>query len=668
MRTSRVALAAAVLAGATAIGFGVSIGTASADTFAALPIKSFGDIAVDGVHKRVFVSDPTTGKIVATDFRGRSVGELGGLTGVDGLALSADSNLLYAAVRGANKVVAVSTTTVTASDSYELGASVRLTDVAAPVNGKLWFSGEVAVLTGGFGSIDLATRAVQVHDNAVDGISFSAGARLFTGTSAPGLLVLAETAMSAGNSAVYDISSGAETLKLKTDWLNEAVLDLDLTGEGTRLLPVTYNGVRSIDLADGAQQRIFNDLRFFGAADVAHDGRIAVGVHNTTDAADVHVYQDGAATAEKTFSLGLRDIADHGLAWEPGGSILFAVSDSGDFRLHVLNDPTSSPDDTPSGPPLELHMNFIGAPLTAPRNVPLTFSGFILAAGNIPLPAGSELTVTRTDMESPAGRSLGTVRTDADGMFPVADTPTSGGAVRYTFAYAGSTRFAPMTGDWTVEVSRGKTSLTLARSPQPAVYTYGSTVTLSAKLGATYKNRSVEFWADPYGADQPARLLKRVTVDAAGRATATIKPTRTTAVSARFTGDPGYLPTSVGFTLLTRVNASTALSRHYKTAKIGKTTYQFFRKSKDPLITQTMTPHPGRKVRTIIEYYSGGKWRLWSGRETRLSTTGKASFTFVTGVRVGRKFRVRAEYIPGKAGDSLNYGTQGAWKYFTYTK
>ncbi|HWS34257.1 MAG TPA: hypothetical protein VN408_16130 [Actinoplanes sp.] len=40
----------------------------------------------------------------------------------------------------------------------------------------------------------------------------------------------------------------------------------------------------------------------------------------------------------------------------------------------------------------------------------------------------------------------------------------------------------------------------------------------------------------------------------------------------------------------------------------------------------------------------------------------------MTGAKVGKKFRVRAEYLPGKSGDSVNESTYGAWKYFTYTK
>lgn len=30
--------------------------------------------------------------------------------------------------------------------------------------------------------------------------------------------------------------------------------------------------------------------------------------------------------------------------------------------------------------------------------------------------------------------------------------------------------------------------------------------------------------------------------------------------------------------------------------------------------------------------------------------------------------RVRADYVPGKSGDSLNVATSGAWRYFTFVK
>ncbi|MFE2387098.1 Ig-like domain repeat protein, partial [Streptomyces misionensis] len=58
---------------------------AAADSSASLPVKSSGDIVVDGVHQRVFISDPRSGKIVATDYNGKVIRQIGSLPGVIGL-------------------------------------------------------------------------------------------------------------------------------------------------------------------------------------------------------------------------------------------------------------------------------------------------------------------------------------------------------------------------------------------------------------------------------------------------------------------------------------------------------------------------------------------------------------------------------------------------------
>lgn len=125
MRISRTALAATVLAGITAVGFGVSIGTASAeDVSGRLDIRSFGDIAVDSAHKRVFISDPANGRIIATTYRGEEIDRVQMLPGVRGLTLSADSNTLHAAVPRANAIVSLSATTLDETARYQLGSTV----------------------------------------------------------------------------------------------------------------------------------------------------------------------------------------------------------------------------------------------------------------------------------------------------------------------------------------------------------------------------------------------------------------------------------------------------------------------------------------------------------------------------------------------------------------
>ncbi|MGW2642963.1 hypothetical protein [Streptomyces sp. NPDC001348] len=65
-----------------------------------------GDAVVDGVHQRVFISDPSNGKIVVTDCSGTVVKQLTSLQGVTDLELSAGSDTVYAAVPSDTGIVA----------------------------------------------------------------------------------------------------------------------------------------------------------------------------------------------------------------------------------------------------------------------------------------------------------------------------------------------------------------------------------------------------------------------------------------------------------------------------------------------------------------------------------------------------------------------------------
>lgn len=278
-------------------------------------------------------------------------------------------------------------------------------------------------------------------------------------------------------------------------------------------------------------------------------------------------------------------------------------------------------------------------------------------------PEGTELAVRRTDVESPSGTPLGVVKVGDQGTFALTDTPPAGGKVQYTFSYPGSARFSALTATLPVDIPRLAPSLRMDK--HNTVHTYGSTVTVTAALGTTHKNRVVEFWSAEFY--QGERLLKRATVNSAGKATVSLKLTRNTWVSARFTGDGRYAPVAPRADLLTKVSIDTKLTRHYQTKKIGATTYQYFRRSTNPLVTHTMTPDRGRMARTTIQIYRGGKWQLWSRRDTKLATSGKASFSFVAAAKAGTKFRVRAEFL-GTGPYKTNHPTVGTWKYFTYTK
>ncbi len=57
--------------------------------------------------------------------------------------------------------------------------------------------------------------------------------------------------------------------------------------------------------------------------------------------------------------------------------------------------------------------------------------------------------------------------------------------------------------------------------------------------------------------------------------------TRDTTVTAVFAGDARNAPKTVKVTAYARVKVSTAVTRHYRTAKIGSTSYYWFHKNTD---------------------------------------------------------------------------------------
>ncbi|WP_250031683.1 hypothetical protein [Paractinoplanes maris] len=211
-----------------------------------------------------------------------------------------------------------------------------------------------------------------------------------------------------------------------------------------------------------------------------------------------------------------------------------------------------------------------------------------------------------------------------------------------------------------------RTTPSLTLTGNGTVNAYGSTVTVTAKLGAPH--RTIEIWADPYGGDQGRRLLRRMPANAQGVLTASIKLTRTTSVFAKFVGDTTYAPKEVKSTLHTRVATSFVMSRQYKTGKIGAVPFTFFRDKVSPYFTVTMTPYPGRVQELTIEMSAGGgKWRTFRSAVLKLNKDGKSYFAWNHPPMTGREFRVRTAYLTGAPNDSVNYPTYSAYQYFTFT-
>ncbi|MBP5868549.1 Ig-like domain repeat protein [Streptomyces scabiei] len=652
MRTLPAATALAVLFSSAALTVAP---TASADSTKVLPVASSADIVVDGVHQRVFISDPTNGKIVVTDYYGIVRKQFTNLPGVQGLELSADSGTLYGAVRDADKIVAIDTATETESARYPVGdAPVGL----ALAGGRLWF-GYGAAGDGDIGSLDLSgEEPVVALDQDTTHLWYYAPVL----DAAPGSGALVAGEPGGSKLAVYDVSSGTASRTAAVDTGGGNMGDLAVTPDGQRVVvasgsPYHHQVFKTSDLtADGT----YASDTYPNSVAIAPDGTVAAGIDGIYEP-DIYIYEPGSTTSVREYDFpntgsgsGGDELPDSGLAWAPDGSRLFAVTynDEGVYSLRTLDAPTRA-----------LTTLTVNAPATATRAKKLTVKGKITSKAAFP--AGVKLTVTRTDLESTSGKALAAVTVAADGSYGFSDTPPAGGKVKYTVKYAGDADHTAASASDTVEVSRATPTLTLDKSRK--TYSYGADVKFTAHLGTTYKNRKVEIWADPYGSDRPNKLVKSGTVNSQGNLSATVDLKRDTKLSVKFAGDSRYKARTVTNTVYTKVKISSSISGHYKTQTAWGHKYHFVRKSKDPVLKTVMTYYPNRQQRLQLEYYYDGAWRDWGAQYFELGTSGGSNITLTGTPTTNIRFRFRSEYRDTASGDNVNTTTYGAWKYFIFT-
>lgn len=613
---------------------------AAADSSKILPAASVGDVVADGVHQRVFISDPTSGKVLATDYSGNVVGTIPSLPGVTGLELSADSGTLYAGVRGADAIAAIDTSTLVESARYATGAD---TEPAYPAlaGGKLWF-GYGAAAEGNIGSLDLSgAEPVVTLDQEPDSTWYSAPT-LASKPGAPGTLAAGAEGQNPVQLAVYDVASGTatRTAQLRTGGSN--LHDLALTPDGSQVVvasgaPYHHQVYRTSDLTPGTS---YPSDAYPNAVDIAPDGTVAAGIDGWYEP-DVYVYKQDTTKPVRTYdfpntgnSSGADTLEDAGLAWAPDTSRLFAVTVNsyGVRSLRVLTDAVKSATTVT-----------VNAPAKSERGKKLTVTGRVKSEGAFPV--GAKATVTRTDIESPKGKTLPAVTLKSDGSFSFTDTPTAGGQVTYKVSYAGDVAHSAASGSDKVAVSRAATSLTLNRNK--ALYSYGTDVSFTAHLGTTYKNRTVELWVDPFGPDKPKKLVKTGKVNAKGNLSTTVDMTRDTTVTAVFKGDGRYASKTVTSTAYAKVRVSTSVSKQYKTAKIGSTPYAYFHKKTNPVFTTTMSYYKNRSHKLSLQFYYQGTWYDAGSQYFKLGTNGKSIVTLTGTHDTGYRMRVRASYVNG---------------------
>jgi hypothetical protein len=353
-RSIRAAVSVAVLAGATAVAFQLSTGSAAADEAVTLPIASIGDLEIDATNKRIFISDPVGGKLITTDYAGKVLNTATGMPGVGSLLL--DSDRLFAAAPDHKTITTFDRETLVKDAAYTIGASQPRT--LAKDGHKIWF-GEA---NAGLGYLDLSGEASVPAPKDGD-LTWSNAPSLATSPSRPGVLAVVDTSISPSTLRLLDLTTSPPTV-LKSRTFDERLQGLAFNPDGSRILVTgIQNLVAELSPTDLSTVTTYQATDAMpGRLAVRADGAFAVGAG--VDAEDaVALYTPGSTTPVKQLDLqpplgedgkpiglDLTSIASGTLDWEPGGARLFGVAVKGTtmagksptYSLQVLNDPAKT--------------------------------------------------------------------------------------------------------------------------------------------------------------------------------------------------------------------------------------------------------------------------------------------------------------------------------------
>ncbi|WP_327287526.1 hypothetical protein [Streptomyces sp. NBC_01198] len=319
----------------------------AADEGTALPIAYHCDMAVDGLHKRVFISDYTTGTVLVADYQGRLVGTIRNLPGVCDLELSADSRTLYAPLALGDAISVIDTGTARQRERDATGAGTA--PLHAALSGRTLYFSYGDQWDANIGSIRLGTATPTVRLGLIPPSSFDGAPLLATSPAAPGTLVAADQNLSPGYISVYDVSG---TTLLPHTTVREPggssnFSDLAIAPDGRTLL--TASGAPyhhpSFSLPDLTEGHTYPSTNYPTAVAVSPRGDVAAGVDSIEPDPDVYLYRTGADTPYRTVFLPPATgyeagyLRPRGLAWAPDGSRLFAISghnEEQDLRLVVI--------------------------------------------------------------------------------------------------------------------------------------------------------------------------------------------------------------------------------------------------------------------------------------------------------------------------------------------
>jgi hypothetical protein len=305
----------------------------------------------------------------------------------------------------------------------------------------------------------------------------------------------------------------------------------------------------------------------------------------------------------------------------------------------------------------------IAGPSSAEPGQTITFTGQLKVSKGM-LPAGTTFTVTRT-VQGRTGSKTWHISAGAAGAFALTDRLTAWGTYHFTATYAGTSLIAGTRTSSTVTVAGKTASLTLAADPGTVAYDH--TVGLTAHLGATYTNRTLSVYAQPFGGAR--ELLTVAMVNSSGNLTVRYVAAHSTTFTVVFAGDARYLPVTVERVVYVRARVSMAISGYYASKRIGGVTYRLYHHTAALDAVITVAPNKsGECTELQVQEYFQGAWH--ANVVSRCGTLDAASRAngdlTLTKADLGDRYRVRAHYVRGS--DTSNLGAHSGWLYFMVEK
>jgi len=634
------------------------VGIASAQSIVALPISSFYQIVADPSVGYLFFSSPDDNEIFVTNLSGQEVNTIGSQDGVEGIALSPDGSTLYAALGTGDAVTAISTSTLAETASYALPAGDAPQDVAVQ-SGKVWVSyGTGAAGEAAIGDIDLTATSPAFETQANMGNWYSAP-ELAADPQDSGVLAAADPDLEPPPMATYDVTANPATKMAQgSPSICNFEADLAVVPGGSQVILTCpeQDGFLVYSTADLSQDGSYPNAADSVAVAIDANGDVAAGTISESTDPDLYVYAQGSDSPLNTYDLASTggNLAARGLAWNPDGSQLFAVTDLGSsYVLQVV--------DAPAIPPSTLTLT---GPSTAQATQAVMLTGSLTVGSGTEPPAGTPISITRSETGSTAVRDF-SVSTAADGSFSLSDAPPGAGQYTYTASYAGSATTAAASASFTLTLTLAVTSLSITASPHTA--TYEPTVRVIAHLGATDTNRTVSIYAEIVGT-YSRRLVETGKVNASGDLVFSERLRHSTTFTAVFSGDAAYAAATASRTAYVRARVTESLTGYYRTKRISGKLYHLVHRKKIMRVHVTVAPNKsGECVEFDVRQFYQGAWR---GEQTAcaiLSSASKVTLT-VTFAKsaIGHRFRIRADYIAGI--DTSNEANDSSWVYFLVEK